>query len=559
MSSEVILGSICWPIAAPFQVLRNEKIPYPFPTSALFENSTEAYCPHLKNDNNCILKKSYKNKGCCYKGNSGRGCIYDDYHKFFLLLNESPNNGGVTHLKPFSEEVTSDSKTYKKLYSYSDSNTEHVPTILNAFPQPKSDASKLVGLKIFKAGLNDRVFFEIKDEFISKCFLLKPDDLKNLPKTDIVYAKSEYTVLENLKNTNGSGDAFVVLVEKEKIKELLPPNDINKAKGFADIYLPVGLSFFADKKIDAFLNLAIRTNVKEETLKTNAKLVRQALGSMREVIYNQRQEFLEKWCMRLGERVDDICQNNNPGNQDKATKEAMKFALEAILKMASSLAVQHSRSKIKSIANAFNYKTDKKYPEQIFDPIKKYIQKRLDGVSPDRKKYVINFCKKAEMYAEEFVASEGKLKGRLSAPNVRELKKIAHTSDPVNARILIKGEPGGGKGVTAEDFHFYCMKRIAEPKNNNVKNYIEQVEDRLKTIFRLPANYNTSTAGASANLFFRQISNTGWWLWNQSLKNDDFKEKIDKFLTIQHLVMQKVDVQTELNYFEKIMMGMRKN
>ena len=268
-------------------------------------------------------------------------------------------------MKPFEKKCASSPKTYSELYS--SSNDTHFPTTLNAFPQPES--SKLGGWDVFVKGLEDGVFFDIPKKFLTTEDRLKANNLekiKALSENDFVYINSEYTELKKLKNTNGDRDAFVLLVEKEKIKELLLSDEFKE-----DIYFPVPLSFFADEKIDAILSLAIRN--KKNDIKRNAKLVRQALGSMREVIYSQRQEFLEKWCMRLGERVDDKCQENNPEGQDEATKEAMKFALRAILNMAQSLAAQPNLNfelNIKSISDLFVYDTSEtKKPEQIFDRI----------------------------------------------------------------------------------------------------------------------------------------------------------------------------------------------
>ena len=275
-------------------------------------------------------------------------------------------------------------------------------------------------------------------------------------------------------------------------------------------------------------------------------LIDQALGSIHNEIYKERVEFLEQWCMILGERVDGIYQEEKKirsddtdekryepdykQRQNMAKKEAMGFAFKAIFNMVKILAAQKSNSRLKNCIKQFDYSPNNKRHEQISTHINDYY---LADISSDRKKYVIDFCRKAEMYAEEFVSSEGRLKGRLSAPTVRKLKTISQTSNPVNARILIQGEAGGGKGVTAEDFHFYCMKKIVEQINNGVNDYIDEIEKRLDTIFKLPANYSTSATGASANIFFRQISNTGWWLWNESKNNCDLDTEIQKLLDLQ--------------------------
>ena len=296
----------------------------------------------------------------------------------------------------------------------------------------------------------------------------------------------------------------------------------------------------------------------------------------------------------------------------------MQFAFKAICEMVKILAVQVPDDFYENALPGFTYDPQKLSSGQISTYIEQHYFVIKNPICSDRRNYIMAFCRKAEMYAEEFVASEGKLKGRLSALTVRKLKKISLTSNPVNARILIRGKPGGGKGVTADDFHFYCMKKIAEEiqniKEDWIKNiieniidtlgeqssvdvnkkmgelrgdpfeflkeaypkplekhkstvgrkspikeeclkeireikkdriekivedvfdgleggsddenskkdsitdlhtyliehseYLKEIEKRLKAIFKLPANYSTSTPGASAILFFRQISNT---------------------------------------------------
>lgn len=88
MSRDVILGAIYWPITQPLNILRSEKIP--FPSSELFANSREVYCPHLIVDVDnksyfCMLKEEPNNR-CGYKDGSDAGCNYDDYHDLFLLI-----------------------------------------------------------------------------------------------------------------------------------------------------------------------------------------------------------------------------------------------------------------------------------------------------------------------------------------------------------------------------------------------------------------------------------------------------------------------------------------
>ena len=83
---------------------------------------------------------------------------------------------------------------------------------------------------------------------------------------------------------------------------------------------------------------------------------------------------------------------------------------------------------------------------------------------------------------------------------------------------MIQGEPGGGKGVAAKDFHLYCMKENAKQiiEKDLESDYLKDVKENLDAIFRLPAIFNSSTQSVQVDFFFNQISSTGWWLWDRS-------------------------------------------
>lgn len=558
MASNNILGSIYWPIIGDVAILRRETIPLP-PTD-LFSSSTELFCPHITADQKCLLQSDECDK--CAKS-----CYYDTYQTLFLLLNKDFLNRKSLPIKCL----------FKKKFD----EKETMSYILNVFPQPKNNKdSTLKGWPIIDAGIDDNRYFDTPHPtlYINAKWI---QDLENLEYYDKAYAYSEITAFETIEK-NDANNAFIELIKKNKIKDVLFLGDSTDPEK-QPIYLPVLLSFFADKKIDALFSLGIKHNSDE-----NIRLVRQALGSMREVIYSQRQNFLEKWCMRLGERVDDIIQTGNSQNQDETAEKAMVFAFRAILYMTHILSAAESK-------NVINQKQFAEHVENYSDSLKKnkglkifdHLKNNLKifesfELSNEREIYVQDFCKKAEMYAEEYVASEGKLKGRLSAPTVRDLKKIARTSDPVNARILIKGEPGGGKGVTADDFHFYCMKKIASQikqvfspdadgaptkvtdiiKVVNSISFIKKVKENIGNIFLLPANYSESCPGLGVRFFLSQISNTGWWLWYRDpILEEDIPEKfksslkkaIEEFLILQEKIISSIKDITDVttNYITR--------
>ncbi len=520
-------GTIYWPLLS-LDILRSEMVP--FLSAKDLEKENEIRCPF------CIEKTKCSYPGnndvlCFMNENNRQACCYYKYHKFFLLIKDS-----VTFRKciEYVDPEPANQNSYSNIYD-SNMSVDDFSKTLCYFPQYKLVVDELIGFKYVGKGHPQKYFFEHNGDHVDLPDIKNVNKLKPRAK---LYAKSEYHLTQNKTDSTTSSSAFNKLIKIDAIKSRLPKDEFEVAQSGKPSIHPVTLSFFADKSADALLSLVMDDDGKESCDETRT-LVEQALGSIHNEIYTRRQEFLENWCMTLGERVDDIYQkeiivrsndadktkyvSDDEKRQKEAKKEAMQFAFKAICEMVKILAVQESDGFPENASQQFIYNPKKQPSGQISTYIEKYYDK-LGHISSDRKEYVNEFCKKAEMYAEEFVSSEGKLKGRLSAPTVKKLKNISQTSNPVNARILIQGEAGGGKGVTADDFHFYCMKRIANQKKYK-DNYLKEVEKSLDTIFELPANYNTVEMGAGANLFFSQISNTGWWLWDRPIDKKKIKSK----------------------------------
>ncbi len=554
-------GTIYWPLLS-IDILRSEMVS--FLSSKDLEKENELICPFIKGGKcfNTSKKSSNGRVFCFINTNKRQSCRYYKYHKYFLLIKDS-----VT-IKKCIEYVDSGPKlqnSYSNIYGSTLSVDEFSKTLCY-FPQYNITIlnNKLLGFNYVGEGHPEKYFFQHNG------IQIKTREIKavnTLIAHSKFYAKSEYHLTQNKVDSTTSSSAFTKLINIDVIKKRLPKDNIDSVNPEHCAMHPVTLSFFADKRADALLSLVISYDTTEEKngYKTS-ELLEQALGSIHNDIYSLRQEFLEKWCMTLGDRVDDICReqikamsndaqrkyiSDADKRQNEAKKVAMLFAFNAICEMAKILAVQKPDKFPGNAPEPFIYNPKKQPSGQISTYIEKYYLDSLT-ISPDRKGYVTDFCQKAEMYAEEFVSSEGKLKGRLSAPTVKKLKNISQTSNPVNARILIKGEAGGGKGVAADDFHFYCMKRIANNKKDKDK-YFKEVNENITNIFRLPANYIAAVPGASANLFFRQISNTGWWLWNRELKDALFKTDIQKFLETQKQViaLTKTNDLKEQEYFTK--------
>ena len=131
---------------------------------------------------------------------------------------------------------------------------------------------------------------------------------------------------------------------------------------------------------------------------------------------------------------------------------------------------------------------------------------------------------------------------------IREIKKdrIEKIVEDVFDGLEGGSDDENSKKDSITDLHTYLIEH---------SEYLKEIEKRLKAIFKLPANYSTSTPGASAILFFRQISNTSWWLWDQSTNASSLKEDIDELLKIQKKVVDKSTTLAGGDYFKEEQKG----
>lgn len=259
-----ISGSIYWPLL-PLEILRNEMAP--FSSFDELEKETKIICP-------CITKISNGNKNCLFNSENGcvintnnrKQCKYNDYHKFFLLIDDSVKFPSCEiYNDNHKNNVKSPQNSYDKLYA-SNLKKDDFISILNYFPQycpaNKPISNDLRGLKFAGQGLPPNTFFQN----LSNKDPLYAGDLENV-KSEYAkfYIKSEYHTSPEKIDSDSASSLFEKLIKITPINDILPEDTFNADNG--DLIHPVLLSFFADKRVDALLSLVVRNKNKKTTKK----------------------------------------------------------------------------------------------------------------------------------------------------------------------------------------------------------------------------------------------------------------------------------------------------
>lgn len=529
-------GTIYWPLYS-YKLIWNEMISDDFTEQK--DRRVDIICPFL-NNGSCRRNGDTNCKSLLDNNN----CPYTQFHQKFLLRKDK-----LDDVKSANEEIMfQDGENYQTIYSPKSFNSKtHTQKILSLFPQP---------FKIEQLN-SEKMLDNNKKKFKEKIFydILNPANLTNINNSPAaLYGKSEYLLNNNINFQNRT-PPFYKLVNIYAIKNILP----GETHTPEDKLALMRLSLFADGKIDALCSLLIKGNDAPK----NKKLVSQALGSLNQVIYQQRLEFLERWCQNLGERVIEVFEEkmiekgDEQNAQDISQEESLNFAVDAINMMMGCLEADSTKNNYDYIDknNIANILTD---TEQLT---------KLSNISVDRKQYVFDLYKKASQYVSESLENrrKGKLRGRFAHKAAHELYKIASHHNPNNSRLLIYGEAGGGKGVAASEFHRLCMEKIASNIMQDNKKYLSEIETNLKNIFDLPSIY-TSTDSTDRILSFKsQVASTCWWKWipkdfseDNSCEYDEqcklLKESIDAFKNIateeKKIVTQFVDLIEKKILFE---------
>jgi Sigma-54 interaction domain len=227
-------------------------------------------------------------------------------------------------------------------------------------------------------------------------------------------------------------------------------------------------------------------------------------AGLQRLVRAEREAFLHRWRYELRERLD----LDGLLEHEDATKEVIAGQIAymaACTHHCDKSAVERVTVTLKPGLGARRVDADtiRKSVRALFDDTK------CDG---ERERQAHEFLSAAiNTVNEVYIArARGKLKGTLSTATT---KRLVNAAECDCRRLLIIGDPGGGKGAAAADFHLYRMMQVAENRACRA-DWLKQVSDAIKDLFYLPWSNDTRGNDKALHLSLRaQLAGTQWWRW----------------------------------------------
>jgi len=138
-----------------------------------------------------------------------------------------------------------------------------------------------------------------------------------------------------------------------------------------------------------------------------------------------------------------------------------------------------------------------------------------------RLRFIREFLEESTATINSVLDAEGvvKIKGSKSAALKADLLRHVRLN-PLTGKILLFGEPGGGKGLTAEQYHKLAIEEITS-KPHLLKKTIKEIWKRLLNILMLPKareildDFDEKKTKTRLLGFVKaQLQGTQWWQWD---------------------------------------------
>lgn len=512
-------------------------------------------------------------EGPCYelpvqflKGRKGVGLFsyldkkdFEDYKKFFLLdenveCKEFPTNRKNVF---FDSSKKLDQTKESFIESLGANKDEILQSTMKFFPQPKGS------IKNKKPNL--MISLEWQENNISpdcdKSFIVLHEEI-NPFKFDLIesiYICGESFLLSD-KNKRPVVNALDDLFDLDIIIRSLPteddpvPSTINKSNYYCII---VSCSFFSDKIIDAVLALIVKIPdgpikidpKKKDSLCKNECLcmsIAEAFHGLSRLILDERKAWLRRWSLRLGDEIDRVMKDvtpeevkdtteENTGKKEKdphrnnKRKEGSRFAAEALLKMAETLQFDSlgTKKKYKEIKNSLVTLLQKEKDQFFEESVENLFY--APGGHEARRKYVKEIIQPAYELAHRHIhGNEGHLlKGSLSIKANSQLKRYA-THAPLTTRIMLRGAPGGGKGVTTKEYHHKVMVEVFNKSFNEFYDYVMDVSE--KELEKVGEEKLEEWSGQYWHCFLKSVLKNIYGIFKLPEISDCIKNSKDTFL-----------------------------
>ena len=264
-------------------------------------------------------------------------------------------------------------------------------------------------------------------------------------------------------------------------------------------------SFFADGIPDyvVFFPVSKHHGVSE----TTNQLLAQVTQYLQPLVFQERRSFLYRWINRLRSRIDIDGVIEDPACEGSLSRITM-MVTAILYREADDGHVKKWASGLLGILKDRNSGFDAALQIANDDELAKSlkIQDRL------RSTYVGDFLRDAlrVMLGLRDARNRGKLKGTFSIPTTEKLAAAAQFGCK---RLLLSGDPGGGKGTAAADFHLFRMEHIAT--NDEAKrDWLSSITKSLASLFGIPSVRNQDGDDAHTKAFVGQLEGTNWKSWS---------------------------------------------
>lgn len=478
--------------------------------------------------------------------------IYERYRRYFLLQDESTDtieSFENTAVSLPAAEFSTFNAMFEKLQEIFANlgDPKAIERLIVSCPQIVARDSNLLGSIAWALRYLDLP----GNEFLVPHKIDLPQNLNAL-EAFYLYGEALLSTSE-LRGTDPSVHAFNELLQLDAITENVQA-DRNNATG-----LLVVCSFFADHVPDALLFFPVRTDIDEDA----TWRIAHAFQGLSRLILEDRQAWLYRWMNKLGGAIDrnleaalsnwSSCKAltlrgralrdrvDQFDAKERAKEWAKIFSWEAIAHIAAVLSFADD-SKVPSIVDWLSQFSDGEILNAHFQEFWTTVGVETETtlaigetapaihnhrIAKPRQQLIERFISRSwEVTRRSIEALEqGRLKGLLSIKTTADLRSIAFWS-PLNARIILVGAPGGGKGAAARDYHEYFLQRtLAGSKgkrsddfstaanSKRLPRYLKSVKDSVVDVFRLPAAIDLATLAELRVFFLKQISGTKWWDW----------------------------------------------
>ncbi|MFH1034364.1 MAG: sigma 54-interacting transcriptional regulator [Pseudomonadota bacterium] len=391
----------------------------------------------------------------------------DEYHKHFRLVREG-DIPKIENVEPRDVSVSGDRFDIHNIQATLDQEFSKysggAELWARWFPQPKRTnlwASKLWNDIENNGGqlITPGVFSQLHEVKLDD-MLFKSNEL------EAFYVYADLQINKKLQD-HSEGRAITHLRSLGGLKKRLECNSLRVA-------MPVFVicSFFADGIPD----FAVFFLAKNSLVESDKKYLANVAQGLQQLVYDERKAFLNRWINNLRSRKVNLEKYfENDGEKEKHSEEIAKSIAHMMACLAYRAASGDSfDAMIDAIKNKINNPKDREGIRS--DLIEDFIYDNGDDKEPLRKKFLLDFCNNAVFAVINLIRAGNisSLKGSLS---IETTKLLAVAAENRCERLLLVGDPGGGKGAAAENFHMFRMVNLV--RQNGEDKWLKHIKDNL--------------------------------------------------------------------------------